>query len=67
MRSQGITFEKVRRAKNRSLRMTIWSLGSDLCYGEKISAGGANITLSTMARHFITVCHTDLYKLLDCH
>ena len=32
---QGITFEKVRRATNRSLKMTIWSLGSDLCYEEK--------------------------------
>ena len=38
---QGITFEKVRRAKNRSLKMTIWSLASDLCYEEKISARGA--------------------------
>ena len=28
---QGITFEKVRQATNRSLKMTIWSLGSDLC------------------------------------
>ena len=28
---QGITFEKARRATNRSLKMTIWSLGSDLC------------------------------------
>ena len=37
---QGITFEKVRRATNRSLKMTIWSLGSDLCYEEKISVRG---------------------------
>ena len=37
---QGITFEKVRRATNRSLKMTIWSLGSDLCYEENISARG---------------------------
>ena len=27
---QGITFEKARRVTNRSLKMTIWSLGSDL-------------------------------------
>ena len=45
--TQGITFEKARRATNRSLKMTIWSRGSDLCYEEKISA---------RARHFITVC-----------
>ena len=38
--SQGITFEKTRRATNHSLKMTIWSLGSDLCYEEKISARG---------------------------
>ena len=43
---QGITFEKVRRAKNRSLKMTIWSLASDLCYEEKISARG---------RHYNTI------------
>ena len=29
--NQGITFEKARRATNRSLKMTIWSPGSDLC------------------------------------
>ena len=44
--SQGITFEKARRATNRSLKMTIWSLGSDLCYDEKISARG---------RHYNTI------------
>ena len=43
---QGITFEKVRRATNCSLKMTIWSLGSDLCYEEKISARG---------RHYNTI------------
>ena len=43
---QGITFEKARRATNRSLKMTIWSLGSDLCYEEKISARG---------RHYNTI------------
>ena len=43
---QGITFEKARRATNRSLKMTIWSLGSDLCYEEKYPPGGAIITLS---------------------
>ena len=37
---QGITFEKARRATNRSLEMTIWCLGSDLCYEEKIYARG---------------------------
>ncbi len=46
MNNQGITFEKVRRATNRSLKMTIWSLGSDLCYEEKISARG---------RHYNTI------------
>ena len=46
---QGITFEKVRRATDRSLKMTIWSLGSDLCYEEKISARG---------RHYNTI-HQD--------
>ena len=35
---QGITFEKARRATNRSLKMRILSLGSYLCYEEKISA-----------------------------
>ena len=44
--TQGITFEKARRATNRSLKMTIWSLGSDLCYEEKISARG---------RHYNTI------------
>ena len=44
---QGITFEKARRATNRSLKMTIWSLGSDLCYEEKLSARG---------RHYNTLC-----------
>ena len=39
-------FEKVRRATNRSLKMMIWSLGSDLCYEEKISARG---------RHYNTI------------
>ena len=39
--SQGITFEKARRATNRSLKMTIWSLGSDLCYEEKNIRQGA--------------------------
>ena len=43
---QGITFEKARRATNRSLKMTIWCLGSDLCYDEKISARG---------RHYNTI------------
>ena len=43
---QGITFEKVRRATNRSLKMTIWSVGSNLCYEEKISARG---------RHYNTI------------
>ena len=57
--SQGITFEKARRATNRSLKMTIWSLGSYLCYEEKISARGAIIILSTRARHFTTVCQGD--------
>ena len=38
---QGITFEKARRATNRSLKMTIWSLlGSDL-YDEKNIRQGA--------------------------
>ena len=45
-RLQGITFEKARQATNRSLKMTIWSLGSDLCYDEKISARG---------RHYNTI------------
>ena len=36
---QGITFEKARRATNRSLKMTIWSLASDLCYEEKYPSG----------------------------
>ena len=49
-------FEKDRRATNRSLKMTIWSLGSDLCYEEKISARDAIITLSARAHHFTTVC-----------
>ena len=43
---QGITFEKARRATNRSLKMTIWSLASDLCYEEKISVRG---------RHYNTI------------
>ena len=43
---QGITFEKARRATNRSLKMTIWSLGSDLCYEGKISTRG---------RHYNTI------------
>ena len=53
---QGITFEKARRAMNRSLNMTIWSLGSDLCYEGKYPPGGAIVTLSARARHFTTVC-----------
>ena len=44
--SQCITFEKARRAMNRSLKMMIWSLGSGLCYEEKISARG---------RHYNTI------------
>ena len=43
---QGITFEKARRVTNRSLKMTIWSLGSDLCNEEKVSARG---------RHYNTI------------
>ena len=43
---QGITFEKARRVTNRSLKMTIWSLGSYLCYEEKLSARG---------RHYNTI------------
>ena len=41
LHNQGITFEKARRATNRSLKMTIWSLGSDLCYGKKNIRQGA--------------------------
>ena len=52
-RHQGITFEKARRATNRSLKMTILSLGSYLCYEEKIST---IITLTARAHHFITIC-----------
>ena len=49
-------FEKARRATNRSLKMTIWSLGSYLCYEEKYPPGGTIITLSARARHFPTIC-----------
>ena len=54
--AQGITFEKARQVTNRSLKMTIWSLGSYLCYEENYLPGGAIITLSAMARHFTNIC-----------
>ena len=63
---QGITFEKARRATNRSLKMTIWSLGSYLCCEEKISARGRHYNTIRQGapfyhclpgrRHFTTVC-----------
>ena len=44
--SQGITFEKARRATNRSLKMTLWRLGIYFCDEEKISTRG---------RHYNTI------------
>ena len=47
---QGITFERARQLTNRSPKMTIWSLGSYLCYEGNLSAGGGG-------HHYNTIRH----------
>ena len=59
---QGITFEKARRAENRSLKMTIWTLAS--CFEETIRQGGATIRLSTRGHHFNTTMRPTLMLLM---